>query len=184
MSGRRGLGWLVVLGAAAVAAGLYLLLRPMLAAPPLPVTVGSAAPEFRAATLSGSPPTLALRDFAGHPLLLNLWATWCQPCREEMPSFERLYRDDGPRGLRIVAVSVDDPGTDDAIRALVRQNGLTFDVLHGARSRIMAQYQVRGVPETFLISAQGRIVGTQYGRDWSTPESRALVDSLLLAPAR
>ena len=101
-----------------------------------------------------------------------------------MPSFERLYRDYGARGLRILAVSVDDPGTDAKIRDFVSAYGLTFDVLHDRRSRTMDRYQVRGVPETFLISAEGRIVGTQFVRDWASPGSRALVDSLLFPAAR
>jgi peroxiredoxin len=73
---------------------------------------------------------------------------------------------------------------EDEIRDFVRTYGLTFDVLHDPRARVKDRYQVRGVPETVLISASGRIVGTQFIRDWASPESRALVDSLLFAPRR
>ncbi len=170
---------LAAIGVTAFVAGAAWLLRGWLATAPAPVTAGSLAPAFEATTVDASRATRALSDYAGHPVLLNFWATWCQPCREEMASFEQLYRDDGPRGLRIVAVSVDDPGADPAIRAFVSRYGLTFDVLHDRRSRARDRYQVRGVPETFFISADGRIVGTQFVRDWASGASRAMVDSLL-----
>ena len=177
---RRRRPWaLVVVGVAAAAAGAALLVPRWVASAPPPVTVGSVAPAFTVSTIGTPRASRSLADFTGHPVLLNLWATWCQPCREEMPSFERLYRDYQSRGLRILAVSVDDPGADATIRAFAQTYGLTFDVLHDRRSRVMDRYQVRGVPETFLISASGRIVGTQFIRDWASPESRALVDSLL-----
>jgi len=175
---------LVIVGVAAMGAGAYLLVPRWLASAPPPVTVGSVAPAFSVSTVGTPRGSRALADFTGHPVILNFWATWCQPCREEMPSFERLYRDYGPRGLRILAVSVDDPGTDAKIRDFANAYGLTFDVLHDRRSRVMDRYQVRGVPETFLISASGRIVGTQFIRDWASPESRALVDSLLFGGRR
>ncbi|HUX34711.1 MAG TPA: TlpA disulfide reductase family protein [Gemmatimonadaceae bacterium] len=175
---------LAVAGGLAMIAGAAWLLRPWLVAPPPPVTVGAMAPDFHASTVTAPAQVRTLGDYAGRPLLLNLWATWCQPCREEMPSFERLYRDAQARGLRIVAVSVDDAGADAKIADFVARYGLTFDVLHDRRSRVMAQYQVRGVPETFLIAADGRIVATQFIRDWASPASRALVDSLLLAGGR
>ncbi len=175
---------LALVGIAATAAGVYLLAPRWLASAPPPVTVGSVAPAFTVSTLGTPRESRSLADFAGHPVLLNFWATWCQPCREEMPSFERLYRDYAPRGLRILAVSVDDPGADAKIRDFVQAYGLTFDVLYDRRSRVMDRYQVRGVPETFLISASGRIVGTQYIRDWASPKSRALVDSLLFGGIR
>ncbi len=166
-------------GFATFAAGAAWILRGWLAAAPPPVVVGSAAPAFEATTVQPGRETRTLADYAGHPLLLNFWATWCQPCRDEMPSFERLYRDDGPRGLRIVAISVDEPGADAAIGAFAQRYGLTFDVLHDRRGRVMDRYQARGVPQTFLISADGRIAGTAFIRDWASPASRALVDSLL-----
>jgi cytochrome c biogenesis protein CcmG, thiol:disulfide interchange protein DsbE len=177
--GRRPWG-LLTLGLAVVAASAAWLLLPG-GEPSPPVTVGSAAPAFTASTVTEPPATRSLADYAGHPVILNFWATWCQPCREEMPSFERLYRDDGPRGLRIVAVSIDEPGAEEKIRSFVAQYALTFDVLHDPRLRIKDRYQVRGVPTSILISASERIVGTQFVRDWSSPASRALVDSLLLA---
>jgi peroxiredoxin len=170
------------IGLALFAAAAWLLRAGASRLPP-PAAAGQAAPRFVASTLDSSPAARSLDDYAGQPLLLNVWATWCDPCREEMPSFERLFRDYRERGLRIAAVSIDEPGSEELIRDFVRENGLTFDILHDPNSAIMRQYQVRGVPETFLISSRGEIIATRFAADWSLLRNRALVDSLLRAGA-
>jgi cytochrome c biogenesis protein CcmG/thiol:disulfide interchange protein DsbE len=137
------------------------------------------APRFVARTIDSVSALRSLDDYAGHPLLLNVWATWCDPCREEMPSLERLYRDYRVRGLRIAAISIDDADKDPLIREFVAEHDLTFDILHDAKSSIMDLYGVRGVPQTFLISRAGEIVATRFVADWSSVSSRALIDSLL-----
>ncbi|MEW5919020.1 MAG: TlpA disulfide reductase family protein [Gemmatimonadota bacterium] len=137
------------------------------------------APRFAAWTLDSPPQMRSLDDYEGQPILLNVWATWCDPCREEMPSMERLHRDYAPRGLRIVAVSIDDPGNEPLIREFVQQHQLTFDILHDPKSDIMAQYGVIGVPQTFLISRERRIMATRFVADWNSATSRALIDSLM-----
>jgi len=144
------------------------------------VAEGRAAPRFVAWTTDSlHPEERSLDDYSAQPLLLNVWATWCDPCREEMPSIERLYRDYRERGLRVAAVSIDNSGQLPLVREFVRELGLSFDILHDARGTLMTQYQMLGVPQTFLISRRGAIVATRYASDWSSPESRALVDSLL-----
>jgi cytochrome c-type biogenesis protein len=140
------------------------------------------APDFAAFTLDSPPARRTLADYAGQAVILNVWATWCDPCREEMPSFERLYRDYKSRGLRIVAVSIDDRGATQLVRDFVGEHGLTFDVLQDPRSDIMSDFAVRGVPETFLISRSGQIVARRYVADWDAPLNRKLVDSLLALP--
>src|SRR3954447_15889020 len=100
----------------------------------LPVDVGSGAPEVHASDLRGRP--VKLSDLRGQVVLLNIWATWCGPCQQEMPSMERLYRQLHPRGLRIVAVSIDAaPGKVDLdgraggdVVGFAREFGLTFDI--------------------------------------------------------
>ena len=92
---------------------------------------------------------------------------------------DRLYRDYRDRGLRVVAVSIDEAGSDALIREFVQDHGLTFDILHDAKSNIMSLYGVLGVPQTFLISRGGKIVANRFAADWSSAESRSLVDSLL-----
>jgi thiol-disulfide isomerase/thioredoxin len=112
--------------------------------------------------------------------MINVWATWCLPCRVEMPSIEALNKAYGPKGLKIVAVSIDDPGTDAAIRAFVKQYGLTFEVLHDPQGRISDLYDVTGYPETFIVGKDGVIrKKLMSATDWNSPEARALVDRLL-----
>jgi cytochrome c biogenesis protein CcmG/thiol:disulfide interchange protein DsbE len=148
------------------------------------VTLGSHAPNFRAETLDSSPHTKTLEDYKGSVVLLNVWATYCLPCRVEMPSIETLERTYGPRGLRIVAISIDDPNADTAIRQFVQRYGLTFEILHDPTGRIERQYQTTGVPETFVIARDGvirkKVVGAD---DWGSPGNQALIAQLLQEPA-
>jgi peroxiredoxin len=172
--------WGLVLGAVALlGAGLFASTR-LLGDELFPVTVGSRAPDFRAATLDPAPRVKTLADYRGRVVLLNVWATWCAPCRVEMPSIERLHRELGPRGLAVVAVSIDDPGTDDAIREFARELGLTFEILHDAPGAIQRAYQTSGVPETFVIGPDGVIRKKVIGAaDWASAANRALFARLL-----
>lgn len=95
---------------------------------------------------------------------------------ERRAGAHRVYRS---RGRRIGAVSIDDPGNEQLIRDFAKETGVTFDILHDPKTTIMRQYQVRGVPQTFLISRRGEIVARRFAADWSSPASCALVDSLL-----
>lgn len=137
------------------------------------------APRFVAQTLDATPVPRTLDDFRGQPLLLNVWATWCDPCREEMPSMEALYQRFRDRGFRVVAVSIDSPDQAGIVREFVTEHRLTFDILHDPGSAIMTQYPVRGVPQSFLISRDGRIVATRFVADWNSPPYVALVDSVI-----
>ena len=144
------------------------------------VTVGTPAPDFAATTLGRPPEPRSLRDYRGDVVLLNIWATWCGPCRVEMPSIERLYADLAPRGLKVVAVSVDQPGAEDLIRGFVREYGLTFDVLHDPTEAIGRRYQVTGYPQTFVIGRDGVIRKMELGaRQWDSGPNRALITHLL-----
>lgn len=150
-----------------------------------PVSVGAMAPAFTARTVSPPPPpaTRTLESYRGKVVLLNLWATWCAPCRREMPSIEALYRDFGPQGLAVVAVSIDDPGAEEAIRAFVEEYGLTFDILYEPTGSIQRAYQTTGVPETFVIDREGRIRKKQIAaHDWNSEANRALIAQLLQEP--
>lgn len=145
-----------------------------------PVELGTKAPDFRALTLDSIPREKRLADYRGKVLMINVWATWCLPCRVEMPSIEALNKDYASKGLKIVAVSIDDPGTDATIRAFVKQYGLTFEVLHDAHGKISDQYDITGYPETFIIGKDGVIrKKLMSATDWNSPEARALVDRLL-----
>ena len=143
-----------------------------------PVEVGSAAPQFHAHRLH-STQQVSLDTFKGQVLLINVWATWCGPCRIEMPSIEALYRTYGPSGLKVVAVSIDDVG-DDQIAAFAKEFGLTFDVVHDSSFKIEKDYQVTGYPSTFVVDKNGVIRKKWIGQaDWNSGYNRALVATLL-----
>ena len=145
-----------------------------------PVGVGSSAPDFRANTLYGPKRVKTLADYRGKVVLLNVWATWCEPCRVEMPSIEKLHREFGPEGLAVVAVSVDDPGTEDHVREFAKELGLTFEILHDPTQSTRASYQVTGFPETFIIGREGTIRKKMIGAaDWSSEGNRRLIRELL-----
>src|SRR5207253_9415784 len=116
--------------------------------------VGSAAPGFHATDpRTGRPTTLA--DYRGKVVLLNVWATWCQPCRVEMPSMERLYRRLGAGGdFRVVAVSIDEQD-DSVVVAFARELALSFDILHDQTGAIKPAYQATAVPESCVIHRAG-----------------------------
>lgn len=144
------------------------------------VTVGVPAPDFTATTLDDPPEPRTLADYRGRVVLLNVWATWCGPCRVEMPSIQRLYADLAPRGLKVVAVSVDQPGAEALIRGFVREYGLTFDVLHDPTEAIARRFQVSGYPQTFVIGKDGVIRKMELGaRQWDSGPNRALITHLL-----
>jgi peroxiredoxin len=175
--------WAVVLAVVGVLGlGLWTATR-VLSDEIFPVTIGTKAPEFAATAVDGSGRTRSLADFRDSVVLLNVWATWCLPCREEMPSIQALHERYGGRGLKVVAVSVDDPGAEEAIRDFVREYGLTFEILHEPTGAIQRAYQTTGVPETFVIGRDGVIQRKENGhRDWNSPANRALVARLIGVP--
>ena len=146
------------------------------------VAVGEPAPNFQAHTVGADPVVRSLDDYAGQLVLLNVWATWCWPCQEEMPSIQRLHEEYGDRGLRVVAVSVDDPSQKDEILAFAEDFGLTFEILHDEAGDIMQTYQLLGLPESFLIDADGTIRDKSFVTDWFSDEKRKIVERLLPTP--
>ncbi len=149
-----------------------------------PVVVGTDAPDFAAKTLDASARRKTLADYRGQVVLLNVWATWCLPCRVEMPSIEKLHQAYGPKGLKIVAVSIDDPGTDAQVRDFAKSFGLTFEILHDPTNKITDGYQLTGYPETFVIGRDGVIrKKVMQATDWNSPENRGLIERLLAEKA-
>ena len=142
------------------------------------VGVGSRAPEFQAVHLStGRPASLA--DYRGKVLLLNIWATWCPPCRVEMPSLERLQRKLAGTDFRLVSVSID---KDDStlVRKFAQELGLSFEILHDRPGAIQEAYQTTGVPESFVIDRDGRIVKKVIGpAEWDSPVNETLIRRLI-----
>lgn len=154
-----------------------------------PVMAGERAPDFQVTDLQGNPTSLS--DHRGKVVLVNVWATWCAPCREEMPSMERLYQEVDDEDFRILAVSVDaTPGETDEqgrpgaskskLAEFADEYGLTFTILHNPSGNIQGLYQTTGVPESFLVDRDGVIVKRVAGATmWDHENYLELIQRLL-----
>lgn len=152
-----------------------------------PVIAGEPAPNFSATLLDGTP--VSLDELQGKVVLLNIWATWCPPCRFEMPSMQRLEDAVDDADFMVVAVSVDaaEAGKPDAfgriagdVAAYIEENGYTFTVWHDPQGGIQQTYQTTGVPESFLIGRDGLIYKKVAGpTEWDAPEYLEMVRRLL-----
>lgn len=143
------------------------------------IEVGSTAPAFHAVRLPGGTP-VTIDAYRGKVVLLNIWATWCPPCKVEMPSMERLHKKlEGLPDFRLVAVSVDEEDST-VVNKFVKDMGLTFEILHDQSGAIREIYQTTGVPESFVIDRDGVIVKKVIGAaDWEAPENEQLIRRLL-----
>lgn len=177
--------WSIVALIVAVLGGALFVASRMLGDQLYPVSVGSKAPPFRAATVDSVPHTQTLADYKGQVVLLNIWGTFCLPCRDEMPAIEKLHQAMGPQGLKVVAISMDDPGFEQKIRDFVKEFGLTFQILYDPSGRVVNDYQTTGVPETFVIARDGvirkKVIGAS---DWNSASNRALIAQLLAEPRK
>ena len=144
---------------------------------PDPIGRGSAAPEFALPERPGGG-EVSLESLRGQVVLLNFWATWCEPCEREMPAMQRLHEALAPSGLRLLAISVDD--TSDVVDEFRAKLGLTFSILWDADRRVANEYQAYRFPETLLIDRDGVVVERYIGpRDWDSPLYEARIRKLL-----
>lgn len=138
--------------------------------------VNSKAPDFTLKDMNGK--IVSLSAFKGKVVLLNFFATWCPPCRAEMPAFNKLYRALKQRGLEVIAISSDRSIND--IKDFLEKNKVDFPVLFDADHAANKQYRVFSLPTTFLINKNGLIVEKFYGEyDWTEPETRGKIEKLL-----
>jgi len=127
-----------------------------------PPRTGDAAPDFQAIALEGGQ-MVSLADFRGGPVLVNLWATWCGPCRFETPYLESVYEEYQDRGLKIAGVSVDSRASLEAVEAFLADNGVTYDILLDPDMVSTDVFAAIGLPASFLISADGVILFDRLG---------------------
>jgi cytochrome c biogenesis protein CcmG, thiol:disulfide interchange protein DsbE len=150
--------------------------------PPQRVAIGEPAPRYAATTLAGD--SASTSGLAGKVVLLNVWATWCAPCRDEIPYLQSLYERHRGEGLEIVGVSVDARGQDSAIQEFAKDFGMTYPIWRDPDERVQSLYLALGVPSSYLIDRAGilrwRRVGTIHASD--TTLSRALAAALAAAP--
>jgi cytochrome c biogenesis protein CcmG, thiol:disulfide interchange protein DsbE len=143
-----------------------------------PLTVGKAAPDFELPDLGDS--SVKLSDYRGKVVFLNFWATWCKPCKEEMPSMEVLYRKFKDKGLVVLAVSIDRVTTKQDIPPFVKSMDLSFPIMVDSWGQTDKRYKLMGVPETYIIDREGvlreKVIGP---RDWTRLDNLQVVTQLL-----
>ncbi len=131
------------------------------------------APDFQLKTLDDQ--TVTLNQFRGKPVLLNFWASWCGPCRDEMPFLQQAYNDYKDKGL--IFYEVNEGETPDAINTFFKDNGLSMPVLLDSDKSVGQSYQITGIPETFLIDKNGIIRKWQIG---GYPDVRSIENDIQL----
>ena len=134
----------------------------------VPKTQKKTAFNFELKDLSGN--KVKLSDYKGKVIFLNFFASWCPPCREEMPSIQRLYeKTRSLKSFKLITVSVDSIEND--ARSFIKDGGYTFPVLLDTSSTVSDIYGIRGIPATFIIDKKGRIIDMVVGgRDWASEE--------------
>jgi thiol-disulfide isomerase/thioredoxin len=133
------------------------------------------APDFTLPLLDGGAVRLhGLKSL----VLLNFWATWCPPCREEIPSLEALYQRFRDAGLGFVAVDIQEH--QDTVAAFVKEFGMSFPVALDARGEVSMRYGIQSIPTTLLIDGDGNVIASAIGgRDWDSPEMIRVFEALL-----
>ena len=132
--------------------------------------------DFELAALDGS--TRTLDDYAGSYVLLNFWATWCAPCRIEMPALERLHQELADGGLRVVGVDLGEETAD--VERFVEETGITFEIVIDDDLSTGRLYAARSLPMTYILDPEGTIVARAIGvRDWDSEPMRNMFAALV-----
>jgi len=146
-----------------------------------PVSVGMVAPDFTLSTVDGR--SVHLSDYRGKVVMLNFWATWCKPCRQEMPSMEEMYhgfKNIAGERFDLIAVNENNMFYQGKIKPFLHQYGIDFTVPVDPMGKLDHLYKITGVPETFVIDQKGVVAEHVIGpRDWRMKQSLLVVHSLL-----
>jgi thiol-disulfide isomerase/thioredoxin len=135
-----------------------------------------AAPDFTLPTADGQ--QVSLRQLRGKVVFLNFWATWCIPCREEMPALERLHQTYPAQDLAVISIDLKE--TADQVRAFFQKHGLSFPALLDQDGSVFRDYLVAGMPTTYLIGRDGTLLARGIGgRDWTRTEAQQLIKELI-----
>ena len=137
---------------------------------------GTEAPAFSLPTLDGQ--HIDIQSFAGKVVLVNFWATWCGPCKDEMPALEQLHRQFNGPDFTVVAITTDLQR--DGIKLFMHHTGVTFPNLLDESKDVSAAYMIRGLPTSVLVGKDGKVIGRVVGpRQWDGPNAVALIKSLM-----
>ena len=137
------------------------------------------APQYCANTLDEK--VSCLEDYKGKPILVNVWATWCIPCREEMPTLQQLYSEYKDKGLEIVGVSLNNIGMDNRIKRFTDRMNITYSIWHDPDESFTRTFKTIGVPESFLLDKNGTLIYQWKGQfDPLSSATKSLVENALL----
>jgi len=145
-----------------------------------PLTNKPAAVNFKLLDMDGK--THQLSDYKGQPIIINFWATWCPPCREELPSMNRAWAKVKSQGIAMIAINVGED--EDTIFTFTGDYPIDFTILLDQSGEIINQWPIKGLPTTFVIDPQGRIVYRAIGgREWDSEELLNIVRALKTKPS-
>lgn len=145
---------ILAVGVILIGVALLLAERPAAtSAPSGPARVGAPLPDFTLTDLTNKP--VHLSDYAGRPVLINAWATWCPPCRAEMPALHDFYRDHQAEGFTLLAVNAGEAPTQ--VRAFIQQTGFTFPVLLDPNTTLLTELGIRSFPTSILVGRDGTV---------------------------
>ena len=142
-----------------------------------PIKGDKKTPDFSLKDLNGK--KVEIKQFKGKIVFLNFWATWCGPCKEEMPSLEVLHQQFKEKQFVLLTISVDYEGIK-PVREFLNKQHYTFPVLLDPNGETLDLFDVKGIPTTFMIDKKGRMIGRAIGpRDWKSPEAFSLINLLI-----
>jgi len=142
-----------------------------------PIKGDKKAPDFSLRDLNGK--KVGIKQFKGKIIFLNFWATWCGPCKEEMPSLEVLHQQFKEKNFILLAISVDYEGVK-PVQEFINKHQYTFPVLLDPKCETLDLFEVKGIPTTFLVGKKGKMIGKAIGpRDWKSPEAVSLLNFLI-----
>ena len=135
------------------------------------------APDFTLETPTGE--KLSLKDFKGKTILLHFWATWCVPCKKELPTIQKVYEALGPNNFEVIAISIDRNNTEN-VKKYIKDYNLTFPVLLDQNQSVRKDYFILGLPTSYLIGADGNLKGFISGaREWDSDASKEMLSTLM-----
>lgn len=173
---RAGLVVCVLLTSWVLAAGAAPALDPFRALDLGPPARPRPAPDFTLPRLSGG--TISMKELRGRPVLVNFWTSWCLPCRSEMPSLDKLYREYRDRGFVVIGVSLD--RSPDVVRQFVKETDVTFPIVLDPDWHVADRFRVLGLPGTFVVGPDGDVRAFGFGpREWDSALARTMVETLL-----